>query len=125
MDRYTERLLSGYVDTALWAGSDENGHSLERNHDARDIEADAWLELLEDIRSFALEVGEIGGGMVGTVASAERVGHDFYLTRNRHGAGFWDGDYPDELGRRLTDAAHVYGTSELMPAGDGTLYLTH
>lgn len=34
---------------------------------------------------------------------------DLYLTRNRHGAGFWDGGYPDEIGRKLTDIAHGLG----------------
>jgi hypothetical protein len=36
------------------------------------------------------------------------AGHDFWLTRNRHGAGFWDrGNHP--CLRALTDAAHAYG----------------
>jgi hypothetical protein len=39
----------------------------------------------------------------------ERAGHDFWLTRNRHGAGFWDGDWSDDAGRRLTANAHPYG----------------
>ena len=39
------------------------------------------------------------------------AGHDFFLTRNRHGAGFWDrGDLP--CCKRLTDAAHVYGEAD-------------
>lgn len=39
------------------------------------------------------------------------AGSDFSLTRNHHGAGFWDrGD--DPCLRRLTDAAHVYGTRD-------------
>lgn len=42
-------------------------------------------------------------------ADPAQAGHDFWLTRNHHGAGFWDGDYPKEIGKRLTDAAHVYG----------------
>lgn len=41
---------------------------------------------------------------------AAQSGHDFWLTRNRHGAGFWDGDYPEDVGKALTDAAHVYGS---------------
>jgi hypothetical protein len=40
----------------------------------------------------------------------EAAGHLFTLTRNRHGAGFWDGDYTPEAGRALTEGAHVYGT---------------
>lgn len=36
------------------------------------------------------------------------AGIDFHLTRNRHGAGFWDRGTGD-IGRRLTDNAHPYG----------------
>lgn len=39
-----------------------------------------------------------------------QAGHDFWLTRNHHGAGFWDGDWPDEVGKRLTDDSHAYGS---------------
>src|SRR5262245_12754239 len=35
----------------------------------------------------------------------ELAGHDFWLTRNGHGAGFWDGDYPDDVGDALTKAS--------------------
>jgi hypothetical protein len=35
-------------------------------------------------------------------------GHDFWLTRNGHGAGFWDRGY-GTLGRRLSDACKPYG----------------
>lgn len=41
----------------------------------------------------------------------EAAGHDFALTRNGHGAGFWDRGYGD-VGQRLTEAAHVYGSSD-------------
>lgn len=55
------------------------------------------------------------------------TGHDFYLTRNRHGAGFWDrysGDSPEaRAGDRLTSAAHVYGESELYPGEDRKLHI--
>lgn len=36
-------------------------------------------------------------------------GGDFWLTRNYHGAGFWDRGL-GEVGQRLTDSAHVYGS---------------
>jgi len=35
-------------------------------------------------------------------------GHDFWLTRNGHGAGFWDRGAGD-VGDRLTVAAHAWG----------------
>jgi hypothetical protein len=38
-----------------------------------------------------------------------QAGHDFWLTRNRHGVGFWDGDWPSGAAGRLTVAAHEFG----------------
>ena len=43
-----------------------------------------------------------------------QAGIDFWLTRNRHGSGFWDGDWDHldgtgEAAKRLTDAAHAFG----------------
>lgn len=38
----------------------------------------------------------------------ESIGHDFILTANRHGAGFWDRGLGDR-GERLTEMAHPYG----------------
>lgn len=34
--------------------------------------------------------------------------HDFILTRNHHGAGFWDGDWCAPWGERLTALAHTF-----------------
>jgi len=55
-----------------------------------------------------------------------QVGHDFCLTRNRHGAGFWDRG----LGTRgdvLTKAAHAYGEVSLdhgvTGAGNSVVYV--
>ena len=41
----------------------------------------------------------------------EQAGHDFWLTRNGHGTGFWDRKdfYKDNLARRLTDWSERFG----------------
>lgn len=41
------------------------------------------------------------------------LAHDFALTRNRHGAGFWDGDWAEPWGKILTDFAHQWPETEL------------
>ena len=41
--------------------------------------------------------------------AAELAGHDFWLTRNGHGAGFWDGDWQEPAAAALTAAAHAFG----------------
>ena len=45
-------------------------------------------------------------------ASAQ-LAHDFALTRNHHGAGFWDGDWAEPWGKILTDLAHQWPETEL------------
>jgi hypothetical protein len=46
------------------------------------------------------------------------IGHDFWLTRNRHGAGFWDGDYESELGDRLDKISKTFSEIYVMVSGN-------
>lgn len=39
--------------------------------------------------------------------------HDFILTRNHHGAGFWDGDWHAPWGDKLTTLAHSFPSIEV------------
>ena len=52
---------------------------------------------------------------------SETAGHDFWLTRNGHGAGFWDGDYESDKGERLTKACEVFGELYIWVNEDGKL----
>ena len=47
--------------------------------------------------------------------------HDFYLTRNHHGAGFWDGDW-DEFGDPLTELCHSIKETQLYLGDDNKAY---
>lgn len=51
-----------------------------------------------------------------------QAGHDFWLTRNRHGTGFWDRDL-GKVGERLTEAAQLYDEASPYVGDDGELYL--
>ncbi len=51
-----------------------------------------------------------------------RAGNHFWLTRNRHGTGFWDGDWPEPAATRLTDAAHAFGEYNLYIGDDGKIH---
>lgn len=42
-----------------------------------------------------------------------QAGHDFWLTRNRHGVGFWDRGLPGDLGDLLTNAAQACGEVDI------------
>ena len=55
-------------------------------------------------------------------------GHDFWLTRNHHGAGFWSRGYEGRIGEAsigdyLTQKAHEFGEVSLVVGDDGKLYL--
>lgn len=72
-----------------------------------DLDPESRLDLEADCRSFWHRFGcyvladEAGPGVT-------QAGHDFWFTRNGHGAGFWDGDWP-LYGDLLTDASQGYG----------------
>lgn len=51
-----------------------------------------------------------------------RAGHDFWLTRNHHGAGFWDRGL-GPAGERLTTIAHSFGSADAYLGDDGKVYV--
>jgi hypothetical protein len=52
-----------------------------------------------------------------------QAGHDFWMTRQGHGCGFWDGDWP-QRGEVLTEAAKKFAHLDLYEGDDGKLYFT-
>jgi len=55
--------------------------------------------------------------------ASELAGHDFWLTRNRHGAGFWDGDWTDAADAAMTAYSHAAGEQSLYVGDDGEIYI--
>ena len=52
----------------------------------------------------------------------DHVAHDWILTRNRHGSGFWDtGRYAPAMGKKLTDLAHTYSEINVFVDENGNL----
>ena len=51
-----------------------------------------------------------------------QAGIDFLLTRNNHGAGYWD-RHLGEIGITLADACDTWGQTDLYEGDDGLLYL--
>lgn len=122
-----EHFTASYLATALWSSSDENGTPLEVNYSTDDIDSEIleWMraecarfynENRDDIECDGAPNANDGSGIAGM------AGHDFWLTRNGHGAGFWDGDWPEPHASRLTDAAGAMGEVDLYVGDDGRLY---
>lgn len=56
-----------------------------------------------------------------SVDDIPQAAHDFWLTRQHHGAGFWDGDWPD-VGDELTKISQSFPELSVYIGDDGLLY---
>lgn len=141
---FAEAALQQYVVTALWSAScngtaagcnngkdcdtslQDHGYGPERMSD------EAWAEARETVFDFVATNWHAVSRYV-----PSDIGHDLWLTRNHHGAGFWDGDYPapyvDSEGKPvavryptdgdyLTAMAHECGESTPYVGDDGLVY---
>jgi len=118
---YSTDFLS-YVETMLWSSTDMGTDEPCDSMDAYDLcnFAPETIELINnDIDSFWSKVSHLDL----SDHDSSQVMHDFWLTRNGHGAGFWDGDYEEKLGQALTDISKEF--KELTPVigGDQKIYL--
>lgn len=119
-DGYIAAMLDGYITAAFWAETftDDDGNPVAWDVGPDDLTAEARASMSEDVAGFARDnASDLAGIEPG------QAGHDFWLTRNRHGAGFWDRGLGD-VGKRLTDASHAYGESDLYVGDDGQVYVS-
>lgn len=112
-----------YITCALWSTNDnampQGGEPLDRNYDVSDIAPETLTRMLEDCARFEHENASILP-MFTSIARSQS-GHDFWLTRNRHGAGFWDRGL-GSVGDALTKAAHALGEFDLYIGDDGQIH---
>ncbi len=106
----------GYIYCAFWSSVGEDGFPLDDNYDATDLAPETLERMMVDCASFKEQYWE---SICGNLSGA---GHDFWLTRNHHGAGFWDGDWPQDVGQNLTEACDLWGRSDLYLGDDGKIY---
>lgn len=114
------RFTRAYLKCALFTSTNKSGEPLDRNHTIDDFTKRTTMRAVADCAEFRRYNDEL---LAETEATDEQNGHDFWLTRNRHGAGFWDRGYPAQLSKRLTDSAHAFGEQHILPNEDGTLDL--
>lgn len=113
-----------YIGTALWSSNDESddsgGEPLDRNYDEDDITSETLASMIQDAQDFQRDNAEMllrayasGTYVGGQRYDASNAGHDLWLTRNRHGAGFWDRGLPKAVGEALSTAARNMGEVHL------------
>lgn len=110
-----QQFFTAYLEAALWSSTDgERGEKQLDNYDWADGEKE---KLIPDALKFYQDHYDDISDDLG------RAGHDFWLTRNGHGAGFWDGDWPEEVGERLTQVSKKYGEVYLYLGDDEQVYV--
>ena len=114
-----------FIETLFWVESGDDEGEIDAESELsevveEDIKADcrsfyrrAWV----DLHNAADKLG------IDHLCAARLAGHDFYLTRNHHGAGFWDGDWPVPYGDLFTKISEGYGSFEVYEGDDGYIYL--
>ncbi len=141
-----DEFVNGYIEAILWADclpfcESDGWHDAEsggREH--LDVSSETRQAIIErgQLREFVADNLDDLLQYVAACNSGVRVpydasqgspesfaGHDFYLTRAGHGAGFWNRDL-GSLGDRLTEAAKAAGSVDdhmLFDCGDGTASL--
>jgi hypothetical protein len=117
-----------YLATVLWSESDEStpqgGEPLDKNYDQDDFDAEGLKKQREQCQQFVDKNKEIIEKLIENGHEMSTIMHDFWLTRNGHGAGFWDGDYPEPVGEVLTDSARTFGDVAVYVGDDNTLYFS-
>lgn len=107
-----DSFLESYIETALWSSNDGEDYLDNGRHE---LAEETLTKMRADCAEFIKRTSNL-------IAPSPQVAHDFWLTRNRHGAGFWDGDYEETLGQTLTDISHEFGEVDLYVGDDGRIY---
>ncbi len=108
-----------YIACALWCGvldhssdneSDPNNYNLTQS----DISDTTLHVMREDCTRFFAEIE-----VLLPYGAEEQSGHDFWLTRNGHGAGFWDRDADTYGSEEIRDNLNVLARNFRTIAEDG------
>lgn len=118
-----------YLICALWSSYDDEGEPLDSRFDLSDISNEAKSKAREDVAAFLELLAQEGIDWTENW-NAEQMGHDFWLTRNGHGAGFWDrhgsrNEDAHAMGKRMSELVGFrtpFPEIDLYVGDDGKIY---
>lgn len=106
-----DEFFEAYVECALWSSTDESNDAGGEPMDANYCKEDIDPMVLETMRADCMDFIKANAKLLNGLDAAQ-CGHDFWLTRNGHGAGFWDRGLED-IGDKLSEACRPYGSFNL------------
>ena len=121
--KFKSSISTGYLAAMLWASSDDNGEPLDSNYSIDDVSSDLKKQSIADIEKFvqSCETFDIDLSQF----DAEQIGHDFWLTRNGHGSGFWARPeiYGEDTCIQLTNIAECFDMQHPYIGDDSKIHL--
>lgn len=125
MDPYDlDPFTRAYIECGLWTTHDDD-EFLDARYSLADLAPATIERAVADCAAFqtahADDIAKAPATADGSTGIAH-AGHDLWLTRNGHGAGYWDGDYPKAVGERLTEAARALGGCDFYVGDDDLIY---
>ena len=114
-ERDAAQFVESYLEALVWSSGDES----DEWNDAL-VSEDLKTRADVECRAFLYRVACFIDAEP-TAPGMAQAGHDFALTRNGHGAGFWDGDWP-VYGDLLTKASESFGEIDPYAGDDGLIY---
>jgi hypothetical protein len=113
-----QEFIEAYAACALWSSIDDNGDPFDDKYSIDDIAPGAMDQMKRDCEDFVHHCGDL---ILQSDMSMSQAGYDFWLTRNRHGTGFWDRGLGD-IGHTLTQVAQGYGEVYIYVGDDDMIY---
>lgn len=119
-DYDTDGFLAAFFECALWSSTDADDRPLDDRFAEGDVDETCRRALAEECHAFIRE--NLADLTADDALDAEHAGHDFWLTRCGHGAGFWDGDWSEPIATRLTASSKRFGNVDLYVGDDDRVY---
>jgi hypothetical protein len=120
-------MLNAYVEAALFFTTDDKENPLCKNYGIEDLAPETLEAMKRDCEAFEEKAKQyiIDDNLLVSIDNSkpkELAGHDFWLTRNGEGAGFWDGNWVREAGQALTEISKEFGEFNLYVGDDKKIY---
>ena len=118
---YRKDFFLAALEAALWADlwTDEGDESTTTDN-YESVEVTTLSDLRQECDDFIDANSDLLTQYAALTFGADQAGHDFHLTRNGHGAGYWDRG-AGAVGDLLSDSARIWGDYSLWVDDEGVV----
>ena len=116
-----DRFFNAYLEASVWSSTDDDGEPIGRLD--LDVSEETKAKMRVDCDKFYDDTKHLitDENCLTRLYCDEQAGHDFWLTRNGHGVGFWEtSDWAAVAGEQLDNASRAFGEYYLF-AQDGEI----